>query len=92
MLRPGELDVFARLPVVGADLAGTLVVATGSPALLGGFFLGVLSWITLFPAGLAAAERRIETVAPVVAVGSALVLAGFGLFFLVDATTTVLSW
>ena len=92
MLRPGELDVLARLPVVGEDLAGTLVVATGSPALLGGFFLGLLSWITLFPAGLAAAERRIETVAPVVAVGSALVLAGFGLFFLADAATTVLSW
>jgi len=40
LLRPGELDVLARLPVVGEDLAGTLVVATGSPALIGGFFWG----------------------------------------------------
>ncbi len=89
LLRPGELDVLARLPVVGADLAGTLVVATGSPALIGGFFLGVLTWIVGFPTGLVAAERRIETFAPVVAVGSALVLAGFGVYFLYDAATTL---
>uniref|UniRef100_UPI002621917E LysE family translocator n=1 Tax=uncultured Halorubrum sp. TaxID=399555 RepID=UPI002621917E len=31
LLQPGELDVLSRLPVVGADLAGALVVATGSP-------------------------------------------------------------
>jgi Putative threonine efflux protein len=91
MLRPGELDVLAPLPVVGDGLAGTLVVSTGSPALLGGFFLGILGWVTAFPAGLAAAEDRVEAVAPVVAAGSALVLAGFGVFFLVDAATTLVS-
>ena len=91
LLRPGELDVLAPLPLVGDDLAGTLVVSTGSPALLGGFFLGVLAWITLFPAGLVVAENRLETFAPVVAVVSALVLAGFGVFFLVDAATTLLA-
>ncbi|TKX72354.1 LysE family translocator [Halorubrum sp. GN11_10-6_MGM] len=89
MIRPGELDVLSRLPVVGAELAGTFVVATGSPALIGGFFLGVLTWIVGFPAGLVAAERRIETFAPIVAVGSAVVLAGFGVYFLYDAATTV---
>jgi len=89
MLRPGELDVLARLPVVGADLAGTFVVSTGSPALIGGFFLGVLTWIVGFPTGLVAAERRIETFAPFVAVGSAVVLAGFGVYFLYDAATTL---
>ncbi|MFC7186099.1 LysE family translocator [Halorubrum yunnanense] len=89
MLRPSELDVLARLPVVGADLAGTLVVSTGSPALIGGFFLGVLIWIVGFPVGLAAAENRTETFAPVVAVVSAVVLAGFGVFFLYDAATTL---
>lgn len=89
LLRPGELDVLSRLPVVGADLAGTLVVATGSPALIVGFFLGVLLWVTGFPTGLVAAERRIEAFAPVVAVGSAVVLAGFGVYFLYDAATTL---
>ncbi|MUW14609.1 LysE family translocator [Halorubrum sp. CBA1125] len=89
LLRPGELDVLAPLPVVGDDLAGTLVVATGSPALIGGLFLGVLVWIVGFPTGLVAAERRIETFAPAVAVGSAAVLAGFGAFFLYDAATTL---
>ncbi|MDZ5811974.1 LysE family translocator [Halorubrum sp. AD140] len=92
MLRSGELDVLEPLPLVGDALAGTLVVATGSPALLGGFFLGVLGWVTLFPIGLAAAERRLEAIGPAVAVGSALVLGGFGVFFLFDAATTVLAW
>ncbi|OYR50612.1 MULTISPECIES: LysE family translocator [unclassified Halorubrum] len=89
LLRPGELDVLARLPVVGADLAGAFVVTTGSPALIGGFFLGILIWITGFPAGLVAAENRAETFAPLVAVASAVVLAGFGVFFLYDAATTL---
>ncbi len=89
LLQPGELDVLSRLPVVGADLAGALVVATGSPALIGGFFLGVLVWIVGFPTGLVAAERRIETFAPLVAVVSAVVLAGFGVYFLYDAATTL---
>ena len=92
MLRPGELDVLAPLPAVGDGLAGTLVVATGSPALLGGFFLGILGWVTAFPVGLAAAEKRVQAVGPVVAVASALVLGGFGVYFLYDAATTVLAW
>jgi threonine/homoserine/homoserine lactone efflux protein len=89
LLQPGELDVLSRLPVVGADLAGALVVATGSPALIGGFFLGVLVWVLGFPTGLVAAERRIEAFAPIVAVASAFVLAGFGVYFLYDAATTL---
>ncbi|MES3161878.1 MAG: LysE family transporter [Halorubrum sp.] len=92
LLRPGELDVLAYLPVVGSELAGTLVVATGSPALIVGFFLGVFGWVTAFPAGLVLAERRIEAFSPVVAVGSAVVLGGFGVYFLVDAATTLLGW
>ncbi|WP_418282414.1 LysE family translocator [Halorubrum sp. DTA98] len=90
LLRPGRLDVLARVPVVGSDLAGTLVVTTGSPALIVGFFLGVIGWVVAFPAALVAAESRIETFAPVVAIGSAGVLAGFGVFFLADAATTLL--
>jgi threonine/homoserine/homoserine lactone efflux protein len=89
LLRPGELDVLAYLPLVGDDLVGTFVVTTGSPALIGGFFLGILTWIVGFPTGLVAAERRIETFAPLVAVGSGVVLAGFGVFFLYDAASTL---
>ncbi|WP_459879032.1 LysE family translocator [Halorubrum gandharaense] len=92
LLRPGTLDVLSYLPVVGTELTGLLVVTTGSPALVGGFFVGVFGWVLAFPAGLVAAESRIETFAPVVAVGSALVLAGFGIFFLVDAATTLLGF
>ncbi|GAB3414248.1 LysE family transporter [Haloparvum alkalitolerans] len=87
LLRPGTLDVLEPLPVVGADLAGAFVVTTGSPALIVGFFAGIGLWVTGFPAALVAAERRMERLAPLVAVGSAAVLAGFGVYFLYDAAT-----
>lgn len=90
LLRPGRLDVLSYVPIVGEGLAGTLVVTTGSPALIAGFFLGVFGWVLAFPAALVAAESRLETFAPVVAVGSAAVLAGFGVFFLVDAASGLL--
>ncbi|MFC5970023.1 LysE family translocator [Halomarina salina] len=87
LLEPGTLDVLAE---VSASLAGLLVVETGSPALLVGMFGGIACWVTGFPAALVAAERRVERLTPVVAALSALVLAGFGLFFLYDALTTLL--
>jgi threonine/homoserine/homoserine lactone efflux protein len=86
LLRAGTLDVLAPVPLVGADLAGTMVVTTGSPALFGGFFAGIGVWIVGFPAGLVAARRRVERFEPAVAGGAALVLAGFGLYFLREAT------
>lgn len=86
LLQPGELDVFSHVAVGRlADLAGTVVVQTGSPTLLIGFFGGILLWIVAFPAALVSAERRIDTLAPIIAVISAIILAGFGLVFLADA-------
>ncbi len=82
LVRPGRLDVFAHLPGVGAALEGTLVVQTGSPALLVGFFAGIVLWIVLYPAALVLADRRVDAFAPLVAAGSGFVLAGFGLWFL----------
>jgi threonine/homoserine/homoserine lactone efflux protein len=89
LLRPGRLDVLSYTPYVGADLAGLLVVRTGSPALVAGFFLGIGCWIVGFPATLRAAQRRVEAFAPVVAGASALVLGGFGVLFLADAVRTL---
>ncbi|AZH25071.1 LysE family translocator [Haloplanus aerogenes] len=89
LLEPGQLDVLSYTPYVGADLAGLLVVRTGSPALIAGFFLGITLWITGFPAALRAAQRRVARFAPVVAGASALVLGGFGVVFLVDAVRTL---
>jgi threonine/homoserine/homoserine lactone efflux protein len=90
LLRPGTVDVLAVVPVVGADLAGVLVVKTGSPALLVGLFCGIVVWIVGFPATLVRIGRRVDAFAPAVAAVSALVLAGFGLTFLWTATTTLL--
>jgi threonine/homoserine/homoserine lactone efflux protein len=90
LLESGQFDVLARTPYVGGDLAGVLVVETGSPALVVGFFLGILVWITGFPAALVTAERRADSFAPVVTALSALVLVGFGLLFLSDAAGTLL--
>lgn len=86
LLRPGTLDVLGH---ASEALSGVLVVNTGSPALLVGLFGGVGIWITGFPAALAAAERRVNATAPAVAWGSALVLAGFGVYFLYDAVTVL---
>lgn len=82
LLEPGTLDVLAHAPAVGSALAGSLVVQTGSPALLVGFFAGIACWIVAYPAALVAAGRRVDAFAPIVAAGSAVVLVGFGVLFL----------
>jgi threonine/homoserine/homoserine lactone efflux protein len=90
MLRPGTVDVLSHVPYVGDGLTGVLVVTTGSPALIVGFFLGILCWVAGFPATLVAAGKRVDEFAPVVAGASALVLVGFGVVFLADAAGTLL--
>lgn len=82
LLDTGRLDVLAALP--GEPLERRVVVETGSPALLAGLFLGIGVWIVSFPAALVSLGDRTETVTPVVAAASALVLAGFGAVFLWD--------
>ena len=89
LLDPGSLDVLGQTPYVGDALSGVLIVETGSPALLGGFFAGILLWIVGFPAALVGAGRRVDTLTPVVAGVSALVLAGFGVLFLYDGATSL---
>jgi threonine/homoserine/homoserine lactone efflux protein len=89
LLQSGTLDVFAHVPAAGAALAGTLVVETGSPALLAGFFGGIAVWIVVYPAALVSVGRRIDALAPIVAAGSALVLAGFGLVFIAVGALTI---
>jgi threonine/homoserine/homoserine lactone efflux protein len=86
LLQPGTVDVLAHTPYVGGSLAGTVVVRTGSPALLVGFFGGIAVWITGFPASLVVAGRRVDRFAPMVAYASAAVLVAFGGWFLADAT------
>ena len=90
LLAPGRVDVLAHTPYLGGDLAGTLIVRTGTSALLVGLFGGILVWIVGFPATLVAARRRVDALAPLVAAVSALVLAGFGTLFLLDGIRTFL--
>ena len=86
LLTPGTHDLLAETQYVGNRLAGLLVVETGSPTLLVGFFGGIVCWIVGFPAGLVALGDRFETLTPVVAGLSAIVLSGFGVAFLWAAT------
>ena len=79
LLTPGTVDV---LSYASASLAGVAVIETGSPALVVGLFGGIAGWIVGFPAALSAAESKTEALAPAVAYGSAVVLAGFGLYFI----------
>jgi len=90
LLQDGTHDLLAETPYLGNALAGTLVVQTGSAALLVGLFGGIVVWIVGFPAALVAAGQRVDRFTPLVAVGSALVLGGFGVLFLYDAATTLL--
>lgn len=90
LLETGTLDVFSHVPAVGEQLAGTLLVQTGSPALLVGFFGGIAIWIVTYPAALSSAGKRVDALAPAVAAGSAAVLVGFGLLFLAVGTMSVL--
>lgn len=85
LLDPGRLDVLAMTPYVGDALDGLLVVETGSAALVIGFFGGIGLWLVSFPAALVTAKRRVEAIAPAVAVVSALVLGGFGVVYIVEA-------
>ncbi|WP_440991101.1 LysE family translocator [Haloarchaeobius baliensis] len=89
MLDDRAIDVFSHVPYVSESLAGTVVVQAGSLALVVGFFGGILLWVTGFPATLVAVGRRVDRFAPVVAGASAVVLALFGGFFLVDAVQTL---
>jgi threonine/homoserine/homoserine lactone efflux protein len=89
LVQPGTLDVLSHAPYLGESLAGLLVVETGSPALVVGFFGGIGLWILGFPATLVSVGRRIDAFAPAVAAVSALVLAGFGVIFLVDSAGTL---
>ena len=85
MLQPGSVDVLVRTPYVGDAFAGLLVVETGSAALVVGFFGGIACWLVCFPGALVSARKRVDAVAPAVAVGSAVVLGGFGVLYLVQA-------
>ncbi|MEY7850703.1 LysE family translocator [Natrarchaeobius sp. A-rgal3] len=90
LLETGQLDVFAHVPGVGDLLRNALVVQTGSPTLLVGFFAGIAVWIVAYPAALVSAGRRVDAFAPAVAAFSAVVLSGFGIVFLAMGTFRVL--
>lgn len=90
LLRPGTVDVLSYVPVAGEALAGLLVVRTGSAALVAGLFVGIGIWVVGFPAALVRVGRRLDHLAPAVAYASAVVLGGFGVWFLVDAVRTLL--
>jgi len=85
LLDPGQLDVLAMTPYVGDSLAGLLVVETGSALLIVGFFGGIALWLVSFPTALVSAGKRMESFAPAVALASAVVLAGFGVIYLLEA-------
>lgn len=85
LIRPDRLELGAYLPV-----AREIVVETGHPTLFVGFFTGIAIWIVSFPAALRILGDRIDRFAPAVAAISALVLLGFGGWFLIDSLGALL--
>jgi threonine/homoserine/homoserine lactone efflux protein len=76
LLDPGTFSI---------DALGGLVISTGSPIIVVGFFGGIVLWITGFPTALVTAGKRVDAFAPAVAYLSAAVLALAGLSFLSKA-------
>ncbi|MFP4590766.1 MAG: LysE family translocator [Halobacteriales archaeon] len=76
LVRPGQMDLGGYVPLVAE-----FVVETGGLSLLGGFFAGIVIWISAYPATLVAVGARVDRFEPIVALGSGIVLAGFGLLF-----------
>lgn len=70
--------------------AGLSFFESGGLLLVLGLFLGVLVWVTAFPALVVCGEERVDWLAPVVAYGSAALLAGFGVYLLGDAASALL--
>ena len=68
------------------DLAGMTVVVGGITVLVG-FFLGIVVWITAFPALLVRVGERLEEFKKPVGYVSAAILAFFGVVFIYYATT-----
>jgi len=61
---------------------GAGMVAEYGGGIAVGFFAGILSWTVIFSAIVHAGVARYERIAPVIALSSAAVMAGFGLWFL----------
>ena len=78
LLNPGQIEAF------GVSLAAASGLLT-----IGGFFLGIVLWITSFPAALRAAGERVDALGTGIAYASALVLVWFAGVFVLDAAGTL---
>ncbi|MDY6764927.1 MAG: LysE family translocator [Halobacteria archaeon] len=78
LIEPGTVRVF-----------GDILITTGGPTILVGFFGGILLWVIGFPTLLTEGGKRIDTLRPVVAYLSAVLLAVFGALFLYESAGTL---
>ncbi|AKH97286.1 LysE family transporter [Halanaeroarchaeum sulfurireducens] len=78
LLNPGQIEAF-----------GVSLSAANGLLTIGGFFLGILLWVTSFPAALRAAGDRVDALGTGIAYVSALVLVWFAGVFVLDAAGTL---
>lgn len=64
LVQPGTLELAKHVLQLLAVVLDGIVIETGSPTLLIGFFGEILLWIIIYPAALVVIGRRIETFAP----------------------------
>lgn len=71
---------------------GAGMVADFGSGIAAGFFLGILSWTIIFTGIVHSGVTRYERLAPVIAYSSAVIMIGFGLWFLAQGllTTTII--
>lgn len=89
LLTPGTVTVTEHVPVIGSLIPRSVVIKTGDPVLIVGLFMGILLWILSFPASLIVLDRRHQWAGQTIAYGSAMILAIFGVTFLLDGLSGI---
>lgn len=68
---------------------GLLLISSIGPVIIAGFFIGIFSWITLFPIFISWLSRRVSSLYRIMVYASFLLLAGFSAYFLASALLLV---
>jgi threonine/homoserine/homoserine lactone efflux protein len=85
-----SVNITSPYPILWWLTAGLVLIDQLGPAVLIGFFSGLLLWISIFPLALREAQRRIARTYPAVLLFSIVCLAAFAAWLVWSAVATLL--